>query len=313
MKIIFIGQAPFGGHTLETLLNQGESVTGVITIPDAPSQKEQNPVAQVAQDHEIPLLQTRLLKAPEAVDWVRGLRPDLLVLAFVTSFVPAAMLAAARLGGINYHPSLLPAYRGGSAINWAIINGEKKSGVTIHSIDEGVDTGPILLQEAVDIAPDDTVKSLYFDKLFPLGVSMMAEAVRLIRTGKATAVSQDEKKASFQPVITAADTAISWQRPTTELYNLIRGANPYPGATTTFRGGDLVIFDARPAGGSGRAGEIITITEQYITVATGDGALKILSVRKEGKKKQAAADFIAADQPRTGEFFGETARTGVPR
>jgi methionyl-tRNA formyltransferase len=142
MRIVFIGQAPFGKDSLAALIEQGENIVGVITVPDQPGQKRPNPVKELALQQGLPLLQPAKLKHPEAVAWVRERKPDLLVLAFVTEFAPPEMIASAALGGINYHPSLLPKYRGGSAINWAVISGERETGVTIHQIDSGVDTGP---------------------------------------------------------------------------------------------------------------------------------------------------------------------------
>ena len=202
MRIVFIGQAPFGAETLEALLAQGEQIVGVITTEDAPRARQENPVKQVAGNHGLALLQTNRLKRSEAISWVRELAPDLLVLGFVTSFVPQEMIDCAHHGGINYHPSLLPRYRGGSAINWAVINGEQETGVTIHFIDEGVDTGPIILQEKVAVTDDDTVKSIYFGKLYPLGITMICQAVRLIRAVRPSRSPQDENEASYQPVIT---------------------------------------------------------------------------------------------------------------
>ena len=197
MRIIFIGQAPFGAESLEQLITQGENIVGVITVPDLPNQKHPNPVKLCAEKHNIPLFQSNVLRKSEAVSWVKTLQPDLLVLAFVTSFVPQEMIDIAGSGGINYHPSLLPKYRGGSAINWAVINGETETGVTIHFIDKGVDTGPILLQEKIAIEPDDTVKSIYFGKLYPMGIRMIGQAVKLIRENKKITTLQDETKASI--------------------------------------------------------------------------------------------------------------------
>lgn len=304
MRILFIGQAPFGKEALETLLAQGEDVVGVITIPDTPNQKYQNPVKECAKAHELPLLQSSRLKQKQAIAWVRQLEPDLLVLAFVTSFVPQEMIDIAKFGGINYHPSLLPKYRGGSAINWAIIGGEKQTGVSIHFIDAGVDTGPILLQEEVAIEPDDTVKSVYFDKLYPMGVRMLGEAVRLIREDKASPVVQDEQQASFQPVITAADTVIDWNQPTDKIYNLIRGANPAPGAGTLFCGEPLKIFDARRATGTGKPGTINGISDKGFSVATADGSIEILSVQPAKNKKIPALEFVKIVKLKTGDSLG---------
>ncbi len=292
MRIIFIGQAPFGREALEALLAQGEDIVGVITVEDVANQKYPNPVKECAVERNLELCQANYLKKAEAVEWVRKLQPDLLVLGFVTSFVPQEMIDLARLGGINYHPSLLPKYRGGSAINWAIINGESETGVTIHFIDEGVDTGPILLQEKVEITPDDTVKSVYFKKLYPLGIKMIAEAVRLLRENKAAPVAQDEAGASFQPVITAGDTVIDWSLPTLRIYNLIRGSNPSPGAVTSIERQTCKLFDARIGSKTGTPGTVVEIGEDFFTIATADGSIDILSAQPPGQKKLAAADFL---------------------
>lgn len=304
MKIIFIGQAPFGRDTLDNLLQQGENIVGVVTTPDDPKSKRPNPVAEGAKENALPLLQTRLLKNAEAIEWVQQIQPDLLVLAFVTSFVPEEMIKSARLGGINYHPSLLPKYRGGSAINWAIINGETETGVTIHYIDEGVDTGPIIIQESVAIDPDDTVKSLYFTKLYPLGLRMIKAAVKQIREGNTAATQQDETKASFQPVITARDTVIDWNQPIQRIYNLVRGSNPAPGGITSLRGFTCKIFDAKPSLKTGLPGEVIHIDDTSFTIAAKDGALQVESIQVGSDGKQPAQEFVKKRELALGEMFG---------
>ncbi|WP_064774311.1 methionyl-tRNA formyltransferase [Neomoorella mulderi] len=303
MRIIFIGQAPFGKDCLQALLDQGEEIAGVLTVPDRPGQKGPNPVKELALERGLPLLQPARLKEPEAMQWVKNLRPDLLVLAFVTDIVPKAMIDLATYGGINYHPSLLPKYRGGSAMNWAIINGETETGVTIHQIDAGIDTGPIILQQKVAIDPDDTVKSLYFEKLYPLGVQMVAEAVRLIREGKANPVPQDERQASFQPVIKEADVQIDWRQSTQKIYNLIRGSNPHPGAWTTFRGEKLKIWEARPYRAYGNPGTVVEIPgEEGFVIATGDGAILARRVQYgSSPDKTLALQFVANAAIRPGE------------
>ncbi|GEA14503.1 methionyl-tRNA formyltransferase [Moorella sp. E308F] len=306
MRIIFIGQAPFGRDCLQALLDQGEEIAGVLTVPDRPGQKGPNPVKELALQRGLPLLQPARLKEPEALTWVKNLRPDLLVLAFVTDIVPQAMIDLATYGGINYHPSLLPKYRGGSAMNWAIINGETETGVTIHQIDAGIDTGPIILQQKVAIDPDDTVKSLYFEKLYPLGVQMVAEAVRLIREGKASPVPQDERQASFQPVIKEADVQIDWRQSTQKIYNLIRGSNPNPGAWTTFRGGKLKIWEASPYRAYGNPGTIVAIPgEEGFVIATGDGAILVRRVQYgSSSDKVSALQFATSAAIRPGEQVG---------
>ena len=304
MRIVFIGQAPFGKESLEALLAQGEDVVGVITVEDAANQKYPNPVKESALAHGLELYQANYLKKSEALNWVEQRRPDLLVLGFVTAFVPQEMIDSTTHGGINYHPSLLPKYRGGSAINWAVINGEKETGVSIHFIDEGVDTGPILLQEKVAIEPDDTVKSLYFDKLYPMGIRMIAKAVRQIREGTAQPVAQDENQASFQPVITPADTVIDWNRSTRQVYNLIRGSNPSPGAGTSFHGERLKIFDAERTPEAGKPGTVIGFGDDGFTVATADSSIKILTVQPAGSKKLPALEFSRNAGLKTGDLLG---------
>lgn len=304
MRIVFIGQAPFGKDALDALVQQGETIVGVITVPDTSGQRRPNPVKELALEKGLSLLQPSKLKNPDAVAWVKQQKPDLLVLAFVTDFAPLEMIRAATCGGINYHPSLLPKYRGGSAINWAIISGERETGVTIHQIDEGVDTGPIVLQEKVDIAPDDTVKSLYFEKLYPLGIELIPEAVRLIRDGKAQTTPQDESMASFQPVIKASDTVIAWKNTTQKVYDLIRGSNPSPGASTTFKGKMLKIWEASPYALQGRSGDIIEIVENKgFVVSTADGGILVQRVQQDGGKID-AVDFVSEHSLNIGDRLG---------
>ncbi|MCG0277366.1 MAG: methionyl-tRNA formyltransferase [Thermanaeromonas sp.] len=303
MRIVFLGQAPFGRDCLKALVDQGEKIVGVLTIPEQPGQKAPNPVKELALELGLPLLQPPKLKDQAVIDWVASLKPDLLVLAYVTQFVPKAMIDLATYGGINFHPSLLPKYRGGSAMNWAIINGETETGITIHQIDEGVDSGPIILQEKVPIDPDDSVKTLYFGKIYPLGVKMVAEAVRLIREGKAKPVPQDESQATFQPVIKEKDVGIDWTKPTQVIYNLIRGSDPTPGAWCVFRGEKLKIWEARPTSGKGTPGEVLALSDDGFTVATGDGAILAKRVQYTGGGKVPAADWAKEQGLKVGDVL----------
>ncbi len=304
MRIIFIGQAAFGKEALQVLIEQGESIAGVITVPDRGGQI--NLIKELAQENNIPVIQPERLKDPDAIEWVQNLSPDLLVLAFVTQFVPKEMIDMSIHGGINYHPSLLPKYRGGSAINWAIISGETETGVTIHQIDEGVDTGPIILQEKVEIAPDDTVKSLYFKKLYPLGIKMVAKAVRLIRKGSADPIPQDNTQASFQPVIKESDTLIDWSQPTQQVYNLIRGSNPSPGAVSSLQGERLKVWEGIPCPAFGKPGEVIEILmdEKGVVVSTGNGSILVQRVQYKNSGKISAMDFIKEFNLKIGDRLG---------
>ncbi len=303
MRIIFIGQAAFGKEALQAIVEQGESIVGVITVPDRGGQI--NPIKELAQENNIPVIQPERLRDPDAVKWVNNLSPDLLVLAFVTQFVPKEMIDMSTHGGINYHPSMLPKYRGGSAINWTIINGETETGVTIHQIDEGVDTGPIIIQKKVEIASNDTVKSLYFKKLYPLGIKMVAKAVRLIREGSANPIPQDNTQASFQPVIKESDVLIDWSLPTQQVYNLIRGSNPSPGAVSSLKGERLKIWEGIPCPASGKPGEVMEILmDEGFVVSTGNGSILVQRVQYKDSGKISAVDFIKEFSLKTGDRLG---------
>jgi methionyl-tRNA formyltransferase len=213
-------------------------------------------------------------------------------MAYVTLFVPEEVLNLPTHGTIQYHPSLLPLHRGPSSINWPIIFGETKTGLTIFWPDNGLDTGPILLQKEVEIGPDDTLGSIYFDKLFPMGVQAMLEAVDLVRDGQAPKIKQDESKATYEGWCRKEDVQIDWSKPVDEVYNLIRGANPQPGAWTTHQGKTLQIFDAaKIAEAAGQPGEVTEVGGDGFKVAAKGGQILVKRVRPEGGGKAAAAEF----------------------
>jgi methionyl-tRNA formyltransferase len=227
-------------------------------------------------------------------------------MAFVTDIVPLSILNCPRLGTIQYHPSLLPRHRGGSAINWAIINGESKTGITIFWPDAGIDAGPILLQKEVEISSHDTVGSLYFNKLFPLGVEALMESIELIRRGEAPRIPQDESQATYEGLCQEKDAVIRWDEPISEVYNLIRGTDPRPGATTSLGGGKLKVFDCIPVIQNITAvpGEVIEVSEEGITVAAHGGCLLIKRVQPQGQPKISAAEHAASVGLRAGARLG---------
>lgn len=291
MRIVLLGQAAFAEKTLEALLDMGEEMVGVYTPPDIPGRE--NPLKTRALQLGVPVFQPERMRAPEVYEEYTRLKPDLNVMAFVTDIVPEPILNYAKLGTIQYHPSLLPRHRGGSAINWAVINGESKTGLTIFWPDKGIDTGPILLQKEVDIAPDDTVGSLYFNKLFPLGIESIRESIELIRQGRAPRIPQDESQATYEGLCTQA--VIDWNEPVPKIYNLIRGTNPQPGATTSYGGAKFKIFDSelQTSDFKGSPGEVIEIAESGFLVASPGGVILIKRVQPHGSPKMAAADFAA--------------------
>ncbi len=309
MKIVLIGQASFGKDCLQALLE--ENIVGVITIPDDPKGRA-NPLKDFALEKNIPVFQPpgespNRLRNPRVKEIIKALKPDLFVLAFVSDIMPYEITKMAKLGGINYHPSLLPKYRGASAMNWAIINGEEETGVTIHYIDEGVDTGDIILQEKVTILPEDTMGSLYFDKLYPLGVKLIKEAVCHIRQGRVKALAQDEGQASYQPMIKSDDVKIDWQKSTPSILNLIRGASPLPGAHSLFRAKKIKILDGQKAEriGKRQPGEVVDISnDQGFKLASDDGAILVKRIQVQGEKKMTAGEFAQANHLQVGEIFG---------
>lgn len=307
MKVLFIGQQAFGSDVLTALAKQGERIVGAITVPGRGGQPD--PVAVKARGLGLPVLETTSLKTPEVALWVAQRQPDLLCLAFVTQIVPQNLISLAPLGGINYHPSLLPRHRGGSAINWAILQGDRETGVTIHYIDAGIDTGDIILQERVPIDPHDSVKTLYFQKLYPLGVKLITRAVRLIREGKAPRLPQDESQATYEPLITEEHLRLDWSQPVEYLYRVVRAGDPHPGAVTTLRGEKLKIWAARPLQEpetpGKNPGEIVALTEDGFVVQAGDGGLLVERVQIPSTKKIPAPELVAQLKLKPGEVLGK--------
>ena len=303
MRIALIGQAAFGARVLERLIDKGEEVVGAFAPPESPGRPE--PLREAGEKRGVKVYQPKRMREPEALETVRALEADLGVMAFVTDIVPKTVIDAPRLGTIQYHPSLLPKHRGGSAINWPIIQGETRTGLTIFWPDAGIDTGSILLQKEVDIGPDDTVGSLYFDKLFPLGVEAMLEAVELVKQGRARRTPQDESQATYEKLCEEADVAIDWALPAQRVYNLIRGGNPQPGANTLFRGGMLRIFDsALVAKHGGAPGEVLEIGADGIVVAAGGGGILVKRVQPARAGKAAATQWAQDVRLGTGERLG---------
>ena len=304
MRIVLIGQAAFGEKVLEAILNKDEEVVGVVCPPHRADKPD--PLRQLAERESVPVYPSGRMRDPAIYDLCAKLRPDLNVMAFVTHIVPERILNTPRYGTIQYHPSLLPKHRGGSAINWAVINGETKTGLTIFWPDRGIDTGPILLQKEVDIAPDDTTGSLYFDKLFPLGVEAIVEAIEMVKNGCAPRIAQDESQATYEPLCTQERVVIHWEWPAVQVYNLIRGSNPQPGAVTTLRGKRLKIFDCQRQAlpGPADSGEVLAIGEEGFWVAAGDGSILVKRVQPAGGAKIKAPEFVAASGLKVGDRLG---------
>ena len=304
MRIILIGQAAFAEKTLEKLVGKGEKILAVYCPPDIPGGKP-DPVKQKALQLGIPVRQHQSLKSPQVREEFISLNADLAILAFVSYIVPAQVFSVPRLGSICFHPSLLPKYRGASAINWALIRGESVTGLTLFWVDKGIDTGAVLLQKEVKVEPDDTTGSLYFNKIFPLGIEAIGEAVDLIKAGNPPRIVQDESKANYDPICGDEHAKIDWSKPAQEVYNLIRGCDPQPGAHTTRQGKMLKVFDARLRleNNAAPAGQVTAIGADDIAVALNGGTLMVKKMRGEGAK-MSAVEFAKQVDLKVGDQLG---------
>ena len=293
MRIVVHGQQAFGKSVLDALVERGEDVIAVYCAPEAEGQRP-DPMREAAEAHDLPIYQPASYRKPEVQEQFASLGADLCVMAYVTKFVPEEVLNAPTHGTIQYHPSLLPKHRGPSSINWPIIMGATRTGLTIFWPDNGLDTGPILLQKEVDIADTDTLGSLYFNHLFPLGVEAMLEAVDWVREGNAPRIAQDESQATYESWCRKEDVRVDWSKPVQEVWNLIRGADPQPGAWSTLSGREVGIYDARKHIGDtdGEPGDVVAVTDDSFSVAARGGCIEVLRVRPASGRKVAAADFI---------------------
>ena len=307
MRIALIGQAAFGKAVLEAIVKAGkDEVVGVFAPPDREG-RPRDPIVEAADALNVPVFQFKRMRAQEAIDQFTAIIPDLCVMAFVTDIVPMAMIEYPAKGTIQYHPSLLPRHRGPSSINWPIIFGEKETGLTVFWPDKGLDTGPILLQKSVKIGPDDTLGSIYFDHLFPMGVDAMLESVELVRGGNPPRTVQDESQATYEGWCKAEDAVIDWAAPGRKVYDLVRGSNPQPGANTVFNGQRVSFYECSFAEGpqSAAPGTVTGVRGDVVSVAVNGGTLSLERVRADGGKKVAAGEYAASAGLAEGSRFGE--------
>jgi methionyl-tRNA formyltransferase len=296
MRIVVHGQQAFGKAVLEALLKRGENVIAAYVAPEKEGAKA-DPLKEAAQAAKLPVYQPASYRKPEVWDEFRALKPDLQVMAFVTLFVPVEFLNIPTKGSIQYHPSLLPKYRGPSAINWPIIAGESETGLSIFWPDNGLDTGDVLLQKKTHIGPNDSLGSVYFDRLFPMGVDAMLESVDLVKAGKAPRIKQDESKASYEGRCGPDNARIDWGKPWQQIDRLIRGCNPAPGAWTMFDGKTIKVFEAKPVpakdpkGIGGKMGEVVELGSDGFSVVCADGRMRVLRVQPSDGPKTAAGEF----------------------
>ena len=309
MRIAIIGQQDFGKSVLEAFLARGDDVAGVFCAPEKEGAKP-DPLKTAALEHGLKVFQFKSLRDGEAMQTLQGLDVDIGIMAFVLQFAPQEFVNIPKHGTIQYHPSLLPKYRGPSSINWPISLGETQTGLTIFRPTDGLDEGPVILQKTTPIGPDDTLGTVYFDRLFPLGVQAMIEAADLVVAGKHKEVVQDESQASYEGWFRAAESKINWNNHVDVIYNLIRACNPAPGAWTTLNGKKVQIFDSRKhlvrtfGAVQGKVGEISEVTDSSFFITTQGGRIEVLRAKHEDGKKISAAEFLVSLSLEKGAIFG---------
>lgn len=288
-RILLFGQAQFGQRVFEELLARGHQVTAVCPPPDATGGRP-DPLKAAAQDKGVRVIQRKSWRGADAAEEADAASADLGILAYVTQIIPSAVLDAPRCGSICFHPSLLPAYRGGSAINWQILDGCRESGVTLFRPDDGIDEGPVYLQKTLEIGADDTAGSFYYGKVFEAGVAATVECAELVLAGKAKGVVQDEAVATYEPLCRDEHACVDWGRSVRQVHNHIRGCDPSPGAHA--RLGDRVVrvYGSRIAStrDSAPPGTVVAISEAGVEVAVAGGSVLLAKLGVDGKKSPAA-------------------------
>jgi methionyl-tRNA formyltransferase len=293
MRIAIIGQQDFGKATLEAFLNRGDTVAAVFC---APEKGRPDPLRVAAEERGVPVHQFAKLTDPAAQEALKQANVDVGVMAYVTQFVPQDFCNIPKFGTIQFHPSLLPLHRGASSMSWSIICGRTATGLSIFRPTDGLDEGPVILTRAVRIEPEDTLGSLYFGKIFPMGVAALVEVAELVVAGKAPALAQYEPNAGYEGIIREAETRINWANHVDISYNLIRGCDPAPGAWTTVDGKKLFVFNAvkriartfSEVKGK-KLGEVVSADGKLVVHGQG-GFIEIERVRPDGGRKVAASE-----------------------
>jgi|SRR6185437_4906204 len=309
MKIAIIGQQDFGKAVLEAFLARGDTVAGVFCAPEKEGAKA-DPLRAAAQEKGLKVFQLPNLKGPEALQAMKGCNADIGIMAYVLQFAPEEFVKVPKHGTIQYHPSLLPKYRGPSSINWPIIKGETRTGLTIFRPSDGLDEGPVVLQKETPVSENDTLGTVYFDRLFPMGVKAMLEAADLVVAGKHKEVVQDESKASYEGWCRANEARINWHNHVDFVHNVIRGCDPAPGAWTTHGGKKLQLFGSKKhlvrtfGAVKGKIGEVTEVGAESIRITAQGGQVEISKVKPEEGKKVSAAEWAKSAGVAPGTILG---------
>jgi len=308
MKLVFMGTPQFAVQPLRALVDAGHEVIGVVTRTDKPAGRGRlvapPAVKLAATQMGLHVYQPRRVREPAFIEVLRGLHPHAVVVAAYGQILPKEILELPRLrrGCINIHASLLPQYRGAAPINWAIIRGETRSGITIMQMDEGMDTGGILMQENIPIDPWDTAGTLT-DKLSALGARLITAALPLIEAGTLTPVAQDSSKATMAPLLKKEDGLLDWKLPAEEIHNRVRGLNPWPGAYGFLDGKMLKILETEVVPGEGEPGVIYQDSKGVFDIGAGNGLVRIIRIQPEAKKPMTAGEFLRGHRGVEGKKF----------
>jgi len=319
MRIVFCGTPQFAVPTLKYLLEHSEfEIVGVITQPDRRQGRGLeitfSPVKEAALAAKVAVHQPKKIREPEMETWLREIAPDCIVIIAYGQIIPVGLLEIPRLGWINLHASLLPKYRGAAPINWAIVNGETRTGVTTMRIDAGMDTGEMLLRQEVEIGPEETAGELT-KRMSELGGQLMANTLHGLAKRTLAAIPQNHEEASYAPILRKEDGRVDWKRPATEIYNRMRGFAPWPGTYTTFRGETCKVWGVPVSKEEavelsrdvvGAAPGTLSGGEFELYVTCGDTTvLRLQAVKPEGRKLVKASDFANGARLKSGERFGE--------
>lgn len=310
MRVIFMGTPDFATGTLEEIVKAGHEVVGVVTQPDKPKGRGKTmmptPVKETALKYNLPVYQPRKVREPEFVELLRSLKPDVMVVAAFGQIITKEILEMPKYGCINVHASLLPAYRGAAPIQWAVINGDEESGVTIMQMDEGIDTGDMIEKAVVPIAEDETGGSL-FDKLSHTGAKLCVKVLKDLEEGTAVREKQPEESTTpYAKMIDKKMGEVDWKKSAKEIEQLIRGLNPWPSAYTKVHGKTLKLWKAKVLLETSqmKPGQIVKVTKDSLAVQTGQGMLEIQELQLEGKKRMDTSSFLRGYALAEGESLG---------
>lgn len=315
MNIIFMGTPELAATVFEKLIESDHNILAAVTQPDRPVGRgkkiKYSPVKELALEHNIPVLQPIKAREEDFIKELENYNPDLIVVAAYGQILPESILNLPKYGCINVHTSLLPKYRGASPIQWAIMNGDEKTGVTIMHMEASLDTGDIIIQEEVIIDKKETAATLH-DKLAICGGNLLLEAIKLLEEGRAPRIKQDDSKATYVKTIDKSEGSIDFSEPAQVIERKIRGLNPWPSAYTFLKGQNLKVWEAqvlredeaRLSSKEAIPGQIIDVSDKGLIVKTGDGYLNLLEIQLAGKKRMKVADFLRGNKVEVGTELG---------